>query len=50
MKVIALITVAALIVPTGRALAQTGNIKSPEAKAVPSKKAEGVAHKATGVV
>ena len=50
MKVIALITVAALIVPTGMALAQTGNIKSPEAKAVPSKKAEGVAHKATGVV
>jgi Cu(I)/Ag(I) efflux system periplasmic protein CusF len=50
MKVIALMTVAALIAPSGAALAQAGNAKSPDAKSVPAKKTEGVAHKATGIV
>jgi len=50
MKVIALITVAALIVPTGTALAQTGSAKGAEAKATQAKKVESATHKATGVV
>ena len=50
MKVMVVVTVATLIVPSGAALAQAGNTKSPDAKSVPVKKAEGVSHKATGVV
>ena len=50
MKVIALIVVAAFIAPSGAAMAQAGNAKSPDARAVPAKKAEGVAYKAIGVV
>jgi Cu(I)/Ag(I) efflux system protein CusF len=50
MKVIALVTIAALIVPTGAALAQAGAAKTADAKSSPANKAEGAAHKATGVV
>ena len=50
MKVIALVAVAAFIAPSAAALAQAGNAKSADARSLPGKKADGVAHHATGVV
>jgi Cu(I)/Ag(I) efflux system periplasmic protein CusF len=50
MKIIALVAVAALIVPTGTALAQAGAAKGADIKSSSANKADGVAHKTTGVV
>ena len=50
MKVTMVVIAATLFVASGAVLAQAGNAKSPDARAVPAKKAEGVAYKATGVV
>ncbi|MEO8441616.1 MAG: copper-binding protein [Betaproteobacteria bacterium] len=50
MKVIAVVTVAALIIPAGAALAQAGSAKSADAKSTPENKADSATHKATGVV
>jgi Cu(I)/Ag(I) efflux system protein CusF len=50
MKVMALVTVAALIVPAGNVLAQAGEMKGMDMKSAPATKAQATAHKATGVV
>ena len=50
MKLIAVVTVGLLIAVSGAALAQAGNAKSPDARSLPGKKTDGVAHHATGVV
>ena len=50
MKVSALIAIAALIIPTGFALAQSGDMKGMDMKSAPAKKVEPTAHQATGVV
>lgn len=50
MKVIAVATVAALILPCGIALAQNVNSKVPDAKSASPKNTAGVVHKAIGVV
>ena len=50
MKVIALVTVVALIIPAGNVLAQVGDMKSTDMKFAPVKKAQATPHKAAGVV
>jgi Cu(I)/Ag(I) efflux system protein CusF len=50
MKVIALIAVAALILPAGTVLAQAGSMNNADTKAPPAKKVSSPIYTATGVV